>query len=149
MASDGVRARSRRVRWCSALMLFGIAVCTGDRFIRSGDGWPLYRQLNALMGYDGCLCGDCAPRLAPLGAGYQPTCRPGPSGYTKVFFGAVLAAGPFAGLLFGPAIVRRGDRLAAIGRGLVCECGYDLTGLPTRRCPECGREPRSQEHLSG
>ncbi len=52
---------------------------------------------------------------------------------------ALLAAG-----LWVPGFVILGDRFAVRhAQGRCMACGYDLSGLPERRCPECGAaEPR-------
>ena len=46
----------------------------------------------------------------------------------------VLAAYPVIAFMRGP--LRRHRRR---GRGACLNCGYDLTGLPEPRCPECGQ----------
>lgn len=49
---------------------------------------------------------------------------------------AVFAAYPI--LTFGRDRYRRRVRLCRKENGQCVECGYDLTGLPEPRCPECG-----------
>ncbi len=77
---------------------------------------------------------------------FRPLLRPMtlvPQVEAAVILGAKLSAvvgGPIAYYFLTRGRIRRSLRAALAARGVpVCvPCGYDLRGLATRRCPECG-----------
>jgi hypothetical protein len=81
------------------------------------------------------------PAFDVLGLSYGRLLNPGSRrvyhAVSVPLWGAAILFGapPIVSFLHGP--LRRGYRRR---RGLCVKCGYNLTGLPEPRCPECGTE---------
>lgn len=105
---------------------------------------------------DGAIHVVNGPRVLSCGSG-MGTKRMGIAGvqYTRVFYGGIeqdtvsrhwrlplwasvllFSAYPFVALIGSRARLRHRRRV----RGLCVECGYDLTGNVSGKCPECGTE---------
>jgi len=55
----------------------------------------------------------------------------------------------FALVLTPMAMAMEGVKVIEYGRGFCRDCGYNLTGLASNQCPECGRLIEHEERVPG
>ncbi len=95
-----------------------------------------YRSVAAIKGYDGCACGDCALYFVGFMPRYPLTWRAYHWSSDIGFLAGAACA--LMGLGFGVCAAVRFAHRSKPGR--CAHCDYDLAGLPTGQCPECGYE---------
>lgn len=135
MLTDRIMSRRRRLRtfilWTGTLLCLWIAAV----FVVSCL-WPLWAMVPGGH-FVGVHYGALEFRqLMPSGAGAWPLTVSWATVFNLplVYPFAAVAVPTLLAWRFWPRSVKPGH----------CRCGYDLTGLPERRCPECGEpfEPK-------
>ncbi|MGH7133447.1 MAG: hypothetical protein ACREJO_16065 [Phycisphaerales bacterium] len=86
---------------------------------------------------------------APIvGAGGANTSTPILSGYVQDLAAFGLAAGLVLSLRWVPTLTMAQVEMNRRNEGLCGKCAYDLHGLASERCPECGYEPPRNEPIA-
>ncbi len=129
-----------------AIILGTVAWSAADAWWHGSGGFHVRLAIARWNGYDGCTCSDCAEAFgfgpAPRRHWDSPWTICGCGRRAESDMRAVAGAIGLALILGGrflPVVPpMRGERRRA--KGLCPSCGYDMSGLPGPRCPECGAE---------
>lgn len=130
--------RSRRFFALMTLVVLLLALPPLLTYWYSDRGFDLRVGFARARGYDGCTCEDCADAFG-FGPGIpQGICGTGWRARRAAFRGELFAASLPLGTVLASMGIAAFHRRTRDSTRCVC-CGYDLAGLPSNRCPECGQ----------
>ena len=129
------RAILTRITWM--LVVAGVPTVIFGTWLlwNCSDSVPLRAWM---AGYDGCLCHDCVVGIVGMRSSWADYFRSvGGVGFypAEMWWRLLLSGGILLGLAFLLVLLRRAFPHFD---GKCPLCRYDLSGLPHRRCPECG-----------
>jgi hypothetical protein len=115
--------------------------------------WPIFTIFVVMCGYFSRSLGVVlyGSALASIGFWHAHHCsilwrwtNGGPDhNLTMVWLGSLFFFLPWAVLASAAFAAGQWVRRHGIDPGLCAKCGYDLRGLPSKRCPECGHDSES------
>jgi len=124
-----------RVVLSACLLVLSIALFHDRAVVSASRSYAYYSTLAlSPLWYDGCICYECEHRavgFTRIDYSVPRWATRGPRSTSGVVLGAMCG-------VIGLVVFLASKRALVIDADRCAHCDYDLAGLPSGRCPECG-----------